>query len=297
MFGSLVLVSEHHKLRQCLIHYIVATETWEKVVTSTLKPKPRSESVAFSVSELLLNDNSSNSLETKNARIRNRTCNSSENRCRHSAYFINNRVCPSEKDEKTYIFEASLENYVDGSDGQQTLGSEGLRSSRKILHEITKLSQMNITRLNNKCNYSVLTTGCTDSTECLLKQHSSPVEVADGLGTPTRGKMYKLKQISYSFMFIYSNYLDAHKEQCFQNCLKEIEFIFKRICAALSVLQAITSSSTFEFDNIERGSTSSWLTAEIGSDMQMGFSCVYIVFSSLTSCHYLTSLCWILQFS
>lgn len=168
--------------------FLAATETWEKLVTSTIKPKPRSESVAFVVSELLLNDNSSNSLEAKNARVRSRTGNSSENRCRHSAYFTNNRIGPSEKDEKTYIFEASNENYVDGSDEQQTLmGRDGLRSSRKILHEITKLSQMNIARLNNKCNYSVLT-GCTDSTECLLKQHASPVEAADGLGTPTRGK-------------------------------------------------------------------------------------------------------------
>lgn len=141
---------------------------------------------------MLLNDHSSNSLEAKNARVHSRTCNSSsEYRCRHSAYFANNRVRPSEKDEKTYIFEASVENYVDGSE-EQTLNRDGLRSSRKILNEITKLSQMNISRLNNKCNYSVLT-GCTDSTECLLKQHASPIETTDGLGTPTRGEKFLYK--------------------------------------------------------------------------------------------------------
>lgn len=154
------------------------------MTTSNIKPKPRSECVAFSVSQLVLSGSSSNSLEANSARVRSRTCNSSENRCRHSSYFANNRVGPSEENEKTYVFEASVDNYVDGSEEQA--GKDGLRSSRKILHEISKLSQMNISRLNNKCNYSVLT-GCTDSTECLLKQHASPVEV-DGLGTPTRGE-------------------------------------------------------------------------------------------------------------
>lgn len=163
--------------------------------------------MAFAVSELVLRG-SSNSLEAKSARVHSRTCNSFENRYnRHSAYFTNNRVGPLEKNEKTYVFEASLENYVDGSEDQTN--KDGIRSSRKILHEISKLSQMNISRLNNKCNYSVLTGA--DSTECLLKQHASPVEV-EGLGTPTRGKYKKLlgllkfcfKSVQYSVFPILS---------------------------------------------------------------------------------------------
>lgn len=101
---------------------------------------------------------------------------------------------PSDENEKTYVFKASGDNYVDGSE-EQAMCKDNLRSSRRILHEISKLSQMNI----SKCNYSVLTAGCTDSTECLLKQHASPVEV-DGLGTPTRGTKHFMVNLDENYI-------------------------------------------------------------------------------------------------
>lgn len=102
-----------------------------------------------------------------------------------------NRVAPC---EKTYVFMPSNDNYTDGSNDLALQYSEN-RGSRSILQEITKLSQMNISRLNAKCSYSVLV-GCpTDSTESLLKQHSTQpgaeIEGEDVLiATPTRGKKF-----------------------------------------------------------------------------------------------------------
>lgn len=159
-----------------------------------IKPQPRSESVAFVISELILKENSTNSLENKTAKIRSRTCNSADRGNRHSSYFSGNRVSPV---EQIYVFKASNFNYVDGSDLAQQYSENGngrITGSNKInfLQEITKLSQINISRLNNKCSYTVLT-GCpTDSTESLLKQHASPPEDSDS-GTPTRGSMVKSK--------------------------------------------------------------------------------------------------------
>lgn len=69
----------------------VALETWEKIPTPGLKPQPRSESVAFVVSALVLNS-SSNSTETKCTRVRIRSCNSADRGNRHSSYLPNNKV-------------------------------------------------------------------------------------------------------------------------------------------------------------------------------------------------------------
>lgn len=106
----------------------LGTETWEKLNISGLKPQPRSESVAFAVSELLLKDGSSNSLENKASKIRARTCSSADRGNRHSSYFPSNRIAPCE--EKTYVFNPSQENYTDGSEVMQ---GENNRSSRSIL--------------------------------------------------------------------------------------------------------------------------------------------------------------------
>ncbi|XP_044754270.1 RING finger protein B-like isoform X2 [Coccinella septempunctata] len=171
-------------------------ETWEKMVTPGLKPSPRAESIALTISELLLKDPSVHSLETKAAKVRSRTCNSADRGGRHSSYLPSNRVAPS---EKTYVFNPSQNNYTDGSNDFNHQQNQDNRSSRSFLQEISKLSQINISRLNNKCSYTVLT-GCNgDSTESLLKQHASPQNAETELNlemassTPARSKMVKSK--------------------------------------------------------------------------------------------------------
>lgn len=99
--------------------------------------------------------------------------------------------------EKTYIFQPSQATYNDGSDIAQQY-SETNRTSRSFLQEITKLSQLNIPRMSNKCSYTVLTGCAGDSTESLLKQHASPpndVEIIDTeIATPSRGKTTTLDE-------------------------------------------------------------------------------------------------------
>nr|XP_023023467.1 uncharacterized protein LOC111511666 [Leptinotarsa decemlineata] len=55
-----------------------ALETWEKISITGLKPQPRSESIAITVSELLLNGSSVTSFDSKATRIRTRTCSSAD---------------------------------------------------------------------------------------------------------------------------------------------------------------------------------------------------------------------------
>ncbi|XP_044272182.1 uncharacterized protein LOC123016052 [Tribolium madens] len=136
------------------------TETWEKIVTSGAKPQPRSESVAFSVSDFSLTEPT---VTEKAVRLRSRTCISADRTNRHSSYLPNNRIAPY---EKTYIFRPSHTNYTDGSDPTQTI-----EEKKSFLQEISKISQ--ISKMN-KCSYTVLTGCTTDSTESLLKQHASP---------------------------------------------------------------------------------------------------------------------------
>ncbi|KAH1017469.1 hypothetical protein HUJ05_008107 [Dendroctonus ponderosae] len=142
-------------------------ESWEKISIAGLKPRPRSESRAFIVSELLLKGASKMSLEAKSVRIRARTCTSADRGNRHSSYLPNNRVAPC---EKTYIFEPTQVNYNDG-------------------------------KINSKCNYTILSKGnTTDSTESLLRQRTSPQQDintclidSDVSSTPSRGTMVKSK--------------------------------------------------------------------------------------------------------
>lgn len=94
--------------------------------------------------------------------------------------------------EKTYVFKPSQVNYNDGSENTtQALDPKSQKSS--FLQEITKLSQLNISRLNNRCSYTVLSASATDSTESLLKQHASPPGEVEEISTPTRGSMVKSK--------------------------------------------------------------------------------------------------------
>ncbi|KAG5877984.1 hypothetical protein JTB14_032215 [Gonioctena quinquepunctata] len=171
-----------------------ALETWEKITISGVKPQPRSESIALTVSELLLNGSSiASSNSIKSTRIRTRNCSSADRGNRHSSYLPNNKVAPC---ERTYIFQPTQTNYADGSDLAQQY-AETNRSSRSFLQEIQKLSQLNIPRMSNKCSYTVLTGCAGDSTESLLRQHASPqgeVEVIDtDMATPSRGSMIKSK--------------------------------------------------------------------------------------------------------
>ncbi|XP_018563642.1 uncharacterized protein LOC108905316 isoform X2 [Anoplophora glabripennis] len=168
--------------------FTFALETWEKITITGLKPQPRAESVAFTVSELLLNGTTTTAaMESTMMKMRVRGCTSADRGNRHSSYLPNN---------KTYVFQPSQTNYNDGSDLAQQY-SEANRSSRSFLQEISKLSQLNIPRMSNKCSYTVLTGSAGDSTESLLKQHSSPqgeTEVIDTeIATPSRGAMVKSK--------------------------------------------------------------------------------------------------------
>lgn len=115
---------------------------------------------------------------------------------------------------------------MDGSDLAQQYSENGTRTQNNkgsFLQEITKLSQMNISRLNNKCSYTVLTGGHTDSTESLLKQHASPpgdLEEAE-LYTPTRGTMVKSRS-AYIIKKKYPN--DVSPTTFENNTKKKVEF-------------------------------------------------------------------------
>ncbi|XP_017772416.1 PREDICTED: uncharacterized protein LOC108559595 [Nicrophorus vespilloides] len=173
-------------------------EMWEKVNILGIKPQPRAETIAFAVSELLLKDPSGvNTLDSRSNRTKVRTCNSADRGGRHSSYFPNNRITPC---EQTFVFEPSNANYTDGSELEN--GNKSNKGS--FLQEISKLSQLNISR---KCNYSVLTGCATESTESLIRnQKTSPKEIEETeLSTPTRGTMVKSK----SAYVIKKKYSDA----------------------------------------------------------------------------------------
>ncbi|XP_060529678.1 uncharacterized protein LOC132704051 isoform X2 [Cylas formicarius] len=158
--------------------YSFDLEFWEKIPTAGPRPRPRSECASFAVSELLLQTSCKTSVEYKSARVRLRTCSSADRGNRHSSYLPNNKIAPS---ERTYVFEPSEVNYVDGSNLAQQY-SDNQKSAKSFLQEITKLSQLNITR---KCSYTILNRGqATDSTESLLRQHScSPQQEVNGVAT------------------------------------------------------------------------------------------------------------------
>lgn len=154
-----------------------------------LRPQARAECVAFAVSELLLKDTSGTSLESRMARTRSRTMHSNSTATtKPSSYIPHNRVSPY---EKTYVFNPSQGNYTDGSDLSHpyTEPTDNARAqSGGFLREISKLSQLNLSRLShNKCSYTVLATGNNDSTESLLRQHSSGMQDTDSeSSTPNR---------------------------------------------------------------------------------------------------------------
>lgn len=174
------------------------TDLWEKIQVTGVKPQPRAECVALTISELLLTDSTAagNNLESRMARTRSRTSSSAGVEKRPVAYIPHNRVSPY---EKTYVFKPSQGNYTDGSGEQFSNHNHSLNQysaeqqqnsndKSSFLKEISKLSQLNLSRLgHNKCSYTVLTTGNNDSTESLLRQHSSTIPDTDSeSATPTR---------------------------------------------------------------------------------------------------------------
>lgn len=132
---------------------------------------------------------------------------------RHSSYYSNNRVSPC---EKKYVFRPTSGNYVDGSctngysvsqeqaygsrrcySGQQNSAvastpSGQAQAANNFLREISKLSQINLSRLSHhKCSYSVLSSSShDDSTESLLHHQCSGSEGGDQ-GTPSTSTMVK----------------------------------------------------------------------------------------------------------
>ncbi|XP_074103162.1 uncharacterized protein LOC141530146 isoform X1 [Cotesia typhae] len=106
-----------------------ATETWERLTVPGPKPQPRAESVALAVSELVIKGNG---VQDNRTRLRS-------NKTRFSLSSSGgNRVSPCEAPTRP-----------------------------SFLKEISKLSQINLSRLShpNKCSYSVLS-GQEDTEEC-----------------------------------------------------------------------------------------------------------------------------------
>ncbi|KAJ8938881.1 hypothetical protein NQ318_016085, partial [Aromia moschata] len=206
--------------------FTFSIETWEKITVSGVRPQPRAESAAFAVSELLLNGGTSTTacFDSRTMRVRSRACNSADRGNRHSSYLTHNKVAPC---EKTYIFQPSQHNYNDGSELAQQF-AEANRPTKSFLQEISKLSQLNIPRMSNKCSYTVLTGSAGDSTESLLRQHANPhgdVEVIDTeIATPSRGTMVKSKSayvIKKKYHLDISPTLD---EQSKESNKKRVEF-------------------------------------------------------------------------
>lgn len=70
-----------------------ALESWEKVTVNSIKPQPRSESVAIAVPSLILSGSYMTPSESKTtSRVRIRSCNSADRGNRHSSYLPNNKV-------------------------------------------------------------------------------------------------------------------------------------------------------------------------------------------------------------
>lgn len=171
---------------------------WEKIHVSGKRPQPRSESIAIAVSELhLQGDPCATPLGGPRGRSRPTRCSTTEKTTRHSSYLPNNKVTPC---EKTYVFKASNQNYVDGSPSQtnesaKLISPAAQNTTGGILKEISKLSQINISRLgHNKCSYTVLTSS-NDSTESLVYQ-SQPNKPADYDWTTTESKNSMVKSQS-----------------------------------------------------------------------------------------------------
>ncbi|KAL0268994.1 UNVERIFIED_CONTAM: hypothetical protein PYX00_010748 [Menopon gallinae] len=157
------------------------TELWEKLQFTGTKPQPRAEGVALSVSELVLQDkpDGNNSSTTTAASLANSQRNP---RVRgggsvdRSKSIPNNKIGPV---EKKYVFNECNKDYISGN---LVSTNNNNNNNLNFLKEITKLSSINLSRLNpNKSSYTVLDNN-HDSTESLLRTKES----SDSENTPTR---------------------------------------------------------------------------------------------------------------
>lgn len=166
-----------------------ATEAWEKLQFAGTRPQPRAESIALSISELILQDNNSetNSISTVTTTTTTlSSLNQQPNRNHHrsrgggsvdrSKSLGNNKIGPI---ERKYVFNECNNDYASGNLVSATVATPN--NNLNFLKEITKLSSINLSRLNHKCSYSVLNSS-HDSTESLLKTKES----SDSENTPTR---------------------------------------------------------------------------------------------------------------
>lgn len=86
----------------------------------------------------------------------------------------NNKIGPV---EKKYVFNECTNNYASGN----LISSVMQNNNLNFLKEISKLSSINLSRINRKCSYSMLNSS-HDSTESLLRGK----EASDNENTPTR---------------------------------------------------------------------------------------------------------------
>ncbi|XP_052124918.1 uncharacterized protein LOC113209152 isoform X2 [Frankliniella occidentalis] len=152
------------------------TETWDRVVVEGPKPSARAEAVALSVSELLLTAAAASSLSSPEAssaaspaarearspqqdpqELRRVRAGGSVDRQSDRRMALHNRVSPQQ---------APQEKKRNGlPNGPQASTPQNGSSNLGFLKEISKLSQINLSRLaHHKCNYSVLDADAGEST-------------------------------------------------------------------------------------------------------------------------------------
>ncbi|KAJ1527117.1 hypothetical protein ONE63_008652 [Megalurothrips usitatus] len=187
------------------------TEAWDRVHVDGPKPSARAEAVALAVSELLLTAAAANAdadpastaaspreprspttarpQHTQHGALRRMRAGGSVDRANGRGHVLHNRVSPGGAvSERKYVFRAHAGNYVDGSERnghqkqnghhQSACTPNGTSSNLGFLKEISKLSQINLSRLaHHKCNYSVLD---ADEGERTVDEDGD----GDGLGVP-----------------------------------------------------------------------------------------------------------------
>ncbi|CAH0753643.1 unnamed protein product [Bemisia tabaci] len=151
--SSMVIFGGEHAGQLCneLWRFHFGSETWEKVTTDGNRPQPRSECVALPVSELLLQDYNNPRTSPPAA--------APPRRCRGSGTERIISFCDRDSDD-------------DGLAPRKPPASTPTMNLN-ILKEITKLSQINLSRFKNQqtknCHYSVLS-----SNESLNSSDSEP---------------------------------------------------------------------------------------------------------------------------
>ncbi|CAA9999004.1 unnamed protein product [Nesidiocoris tenuis] len=143
--------------RSDLWRFDTATETWEKLWLDGIPPQPRSESVALTIPELLLQNN----------------------------------TCVSKSSPRKLRGGGSVDRQNGRPKSSMTSqrGPTPCSSNLSILKEISKFSQLNLTRMsqNNKCNYSMLSSSesiSETSLGCEMVKSQSHHVIAKSLMSP-----------------------------------------------------------------------------------------------------------------